>query len=786
MLSILPRYLRYNGVMALPILKEPPITSREAFIPYAMAALNMLAPTIAARSILSPQVLLVSIFLILMGIPCSVNFRQRQYHRIVLNLIITVPLLILTWVMVHTHPGLQFNWSDPMDSMLSHDSIEQLQGVLWVFTLLAAGRAFLLVTSADLLQTPLPGISIFLLAVITDNRMERDPVSYICLMVLFISSIYLFSQEQSQQWFSIHTPLRIQLRLIDWTLLFCLALFPLVFLAGWPLQHFNMSTMAAHANHGQFPRAFRLFNFGHTVSLGTAATIEMGGANWPNGKQTVMDVHLPKTAPQSLLWRGNTYSTYENGVWSNKDAPSVVQEDAGWQIEKNGTEDLLTIDDHGAAAACDPGIVEMRKEMAKPDLDRVLTTVTQTFDIRAPLIGDQAPVYGAFQTSAVAYHELLFNHLSVGCDGTVVINKVEPGAMLDSSYRVTSLIKALPTAFPNATRPLKKDPPLTRDERNCYLQMPGGPKSEFSTAIRKMAYTILSERALTRASSPFNLVNQIELYLGEHYRYTLTPKPPKNHADPIVDFLYTQQEGYCNYFAGSMVMLCRSIGLPARFVVGFATGDMDEKSSSEETVSYHVTAEQAHSWVEVYLPYYGWFTVDPTAGSRLAVTPLAQAWDDIVGFISAVKTGAVTWWSDIQKNTTTKWYTLFVIGYLLFVVLAVVYFRRDRPPDFPRGTLTPADAHACILQCYQRMHRWLDKWGVLKPEGLTAREFEQLFRVLNPIMGASVSELTDLYIRAQYTDEPLGDTEARRAITLLHQLWAQGRTERKHLVASEA
>jgi len=789
------RILRYNSVMALPILKEPPITSREALIPYAMSALNMLAPTIAARAILLPQIFLVSIFLILMGIPCSVYFRQRQYHRIILNLIITIPLLIMTWAMVNKLPGLQFNWSDPVSSMLAHDSSEQLDGVLHVFTLLAAGRAFLIVTSADLLQTPLPGISIFLLAVITNNNMERDAVSYICLMVLFISSIYLFSQEQSQHWFSIHTPQRIQLRLIDWTILFCLALFPLVFWAGRSLNGFNMSTMAARGNRGQYLH-LRLLNLSRSVAISSSPTIEMGGANWPTGKIPVMDVTVDKNSSQSLLWRANSYSTYDNSVWSNITAPPTLEENDGWHTEPAGPLNQITLESYGEGKACDPGVVEMRKEM--PEADWVAKHVTQTFDMKAPFAGERAPVYGAFQIERIKSNDTLFAHPFVETDGGVALalNKTEIGSTLESSYEVTSFVKPLPTANlplkkvktpqPSAYYLLEKDPPLPAMERARYLQMPGNTDGTFQSQIRQLALKILTERGLTPSSSPFNQVNQIELYLGEHYRYTLTPKAPKDHADPIVDFLYTHKEGYCNYFSGSMVMLCRSIGLPARFVVGYATGDLDEKQSNDQKAKYHVNSEQAHSWVEVYLPHYGWYTVDPTSGSRVATTSLAQAWDNVLGVITSVKTAVTTWWTDVQKNVTAKWYTLFVGIYLLFVVLLVLYFRRERPPDFPRTPLSPAAARETVLQAYRRMHRWLDIWGVLKPEGLTAKEFEQLFCALNAVLGESVSELTDLYIRAQYTDDPIDDADARRAITLLHQLWEHSRTERKRLFVSEA
>ena len=129
------------------IIKEPPITLREAWLPYLVAGVNMLVPTLAARGILLPPVYMTAVAFILIGIPASLFFRQRGYHRILMNLLVLAPLLTITWSMVRNHPGFQLDWSDPVASALSGESWAQLEAVLNVFVLLAAGRAFLLVAA---------------------------------------------------------------------------------------------------------------------------------------------------------------------------------------------------------------------------------------------------------------------------------------------------------------------------------------------------------------------------------------------------------------------------------------------------------------------------------------------------------------------------------------------------------------------------------------------------------------------------------------------------------------
>jgi len=774
--------------MAVPILKEPPITSRDAFIPYAMTGLNMLAPTIAAHSILAPHVFLVSIFLILLGVPCSVYFRQRGYNRIILNLLTTLPLLVLTWLLVRSLPGLQIDWSNPLGSIIGSESLDQLDGMLHIFTILAAGRAILLVTSADLLQTPLPGISIFLLAVITHHELDRDPLTILCLIVLFITSAYLFSHEQHQQWFSIHTPPRIQRQLLLWTLIFALVVSPLVFIAGIMLQPFNMmavTTRMARRNH--------MFNNfmgrGGQLSVFLEPTIEVGGARWPNGKQPVMNVTVDKDAPQNLLWRGATYETYEDGRWHSAqllssaerytDSDVIVKRDEGWTLTPiNAGRMQLDIQSEPIG---DPGITEALAEK-KSYLNKFV--VNQTFDIITTAHGNGAqPVFGAYQITRVQCGEMLFRiPPEVTSDGSILVKS----PLWDQySYQVLSIIKPLPTSMPlDRALPYDGDKQAFVRHFGPYLQMPDNPAVRKS--IREKAIEILGKRNINlNTAKDFDIIHEIELELSSNYRYTLKPAPPPKGVDPIVDFLDRQKVGYCNYFSGSMVLLCRSVGIPARFVVGFATGDLDEAyHENPEKIRYKVNASHAHSWVEVYLRGYGWYTVDPTAGSRLAPSVWGTTWDVLTAITDTIKGWVHSWVTAFRASAAVRITSACVLALLLALGVTLLIAFRDRPPEFPRKELTEEEARKSVLACYKRMHRWLERWGVHKPEGCTATEFEALFSQISPAMGKPVRALTDLYIRQQYGGNALADADARRAITLLHELWAVAKTERKRLYAN--
>lgn len=90
------------------------------------------------------------------------------------------------------------------------------------------------------------------------------------------------------------------------------------------------------------------------------------------------------------------------------------------------------------------------------------------------------------------------------------------------------------------------------------------------------------------------------------YRYSLKPGIAAD-GDPLGRFLFESKKGYCSYFAFSMAILLRSMGIPARIAVGFyidpAYGAFDY---------YPVRSDMAHAWVEVFFPGYGWIEYDPT------------------------------------------------------------------------------------------------------------------------------------------------------------------------------
>jgi len=105
-------------------------------------------------------------------------------------------------------------------------------------------------------------------------------------------------------------------------------------------------------------------------------------------------------------------------------------------------------------------------------------------------------------------------------------------------------------------------------------------------------------------------------YLDDEYKYSLNPPSAVPSEKDAVDywlFDYVQRRGHCEYFSSSLAVMCRTIGIPARVVTGYSTGNY-----SILTNRYEVQERHAHAWTEIYWPDIGWVEFDPTPVSWLA------------------------------------------------------------------------------------------------------------------------------------------------------------------------
>lgn len=125
----------------------------------------------------------------------------------------------------------------------------------------------------------------------------------------------------------------------------------------------------------------------------------------------------------------------------------------------------------------------------------------------------------------------------------------------------------------------------------------------------------LCTEAVERSQARLNLAQMICTYLKFYQQYSTDLTPPPQGEDPVHFFLMRSHKGYCVHFASAAVMLFRRMGIPARYVSGYAVRaeDFTKKGGS---YAASVKDEDAHAWAEIYLDEFGWVPVDATPGER--------------------------------------------------------------------------------------------------------------------------------------------------------------------------
>ena len=172
-------------------------------------------------------------------------------------------------------------------------------------------------------------------------------------------------------------------------------------------------------------------------------------------------------------------------------------------------------------------------------------------------------------------------------------------SLAERSYEATSWIFE---ADPDQLRAAGTDYPP--DISQSYLQLP----LRLPDRVRNLALDLT-----VTEPTPYDKALALESYL-RRYPYNLEVSKPPVGADVTDYFLFELQEGYCDYYATSMVVLARAAGLPARFVIGYVSGNYDVQQAA-----YLVTEAEAHSWAQIYFPELGWIDFEPTAG-RAAIS----------------------------------------------------------------------------------------------------------------------------------------------------------------------
>ncbi|MGZ4788263.1 MAG: transglutaminase TgpA family protein [Terriglobales bacterium] len=329
------------------------------------------------------------------------------------------------------------------------------------------------------------------------------------------------------------------------------------------LPRFSAGYLSAFAPHNDL-----VTGFSDNVNLGAIGRIQQTD-------QVVMHIQSDQPIDADVKWRGLALTVFDGKKWSNE-ATSIEEQESysGRYMLRRIQVRKLNLPPQTSEAR------DFRLLRYRVVLEPVGTNVIFLAPVPIELGGR-------------------FREISIDDNGSIAnIDR----SRLTESYEAVSQIPQ-----PSLARLRSASGDYPSDVTMMYLQLPA-----LDPRIADLARQITAS-----ANTDYDRAATVEQYLRENFAYTLQ-LPERTPEDPIADFLFVRKRGHCEYFASSMAVILRSLGIPARLVNGFRNGEYNDL-----TGSYIVRARNAHTWVEAYIPSVGWYSFDPTPAEAL---PVVTTW----------------------------------------------------------------------------------------------------------------------------------------------------------------
>lgn len=274
----------------------------------------------------------------------------------------------------------------------------------------------------------------------------------------------------------------------------------------------------------------------------------------------------------------------------------------------------------------------------------------------------------------------------------------------------------------------------------------------------------------------YDKVRAIEGYFEkEAFVYDQFDVPvPEEDQDYVDQFLFETQRGYCDNYSTSMVVMVRSLGIPARWVKGYTEGEYRRQIDSQYKL-YEVSNNNAHSWVEVFFPEVGWVPFEPTVGFSNNIAyeydldvpdtdedqapipekeetpkkPLEPTEDEAAGGGFSFK----DLWETIKTFFAENWGKI-LIGFLLLVLAAVLayIFRRRWLPYYLIIYYRRRKSEDVYSEAYISLVKQLGRYGLKMQDGQTLRGYS---RYIDTFFGTyEMTSLTNRYERTLYGHKP--------------------------------
>ena len=515
-------------------------------------------------------------------------FSERTAHLFA----IIYGLFFITWLVGTTLPfdgpwrervfdlvGRQVEWLQKLiDGGTSRDGIVfviQTTTVFWLLGYLAGWFTF---RRTHVWRVVIP-IGVVLLSVVYYYNGPKPLLIYLAiyslLALLFVAVTYLAGEESRWRSEAVRYDRAIQFDFMRAGLLAAL----LALLLAWSLPGMKASASFGEVltDAGGPWRSFqdtwtRLFSSLRSYGAGTsdpyADTMVLGGPRTV-GNTLVMDVRVSQELPYGVYWQAIAYDTYVNG---------------GWQVVESDVEPATHFPDDGPLNLP----VNLGREV-----------ITQTVTNYLP---NSSFLYAA--PEVVSTDRQMLVDATYDEQGQTLVTALRSRFILrqGDQYQVASRVS---TADATSLRTASTDYPQWVRDR--YLQLPD------TLTPRTLD---LAEQLAAGSDNPYDKAIAVRDYLRANISYNDQIAAAPEGAEPLDYVLFDLKEGYCTYYASAMAVMLRSQGVPARVVSGYALGEYDPTAQN-----YRVRAVNAHSWVEVYFPDYGWIHFEPTQSIPVVERP---------------------------------------------------------------------------------------------------------------------------------------------------------------------
>jgi transglutaminase-like putative cysteine protease len=366
-------------------------------------------------------------------------------------------------------------------------------------------------------------------------------------------------------------------------------------------------------------------------------------------------------------------------------------------------------------------------------------------------------VYPAGLTAVIASDDVVFRLHAA--NEKIYATDRESHAVRLGGYEITY-------EYPSFSVEKLRQAPVVQDSEllQRYTQLP----PNLPERVKELARQITNGK-----ENQYDKAKAIEQYFSfnGYFYETKEVAVPSEQEDYVDQFLFETKKGYCDNFSTSMIVLLRSVGIPARWVKGYTSGQLVNSEENGINV-YEITNNNAHSWVEVYFEGIGWVPFEPTKGftnpyrfteqsPQAAPTPVPQnvhpeqqrkPLDEEKKSVSTSSTGLLQLIKKFFVSLSLKNIVLF-LGSLVASVYVLYKTRRKWWPFLTILSFKFRRSEQTFIKAYLSLLKHLDDYGLKRRKAQSLRDYAAY--VDEWFASDEMSRLTLLYEKAIYRKAPI-------------------------------